>query len=177
MSNDMSQTVPPKAAPNGENPRRGALVFVVVAFALIAMLAALPFLASRPRPAPDFAMTTLAGEAKTLETLAGRPILVSFWSTTCGPCMNEMPSLIAVHRRPDLRRHPEHANEIPDRPERSDHQDLRGLDPLSRPDRAARGHALDLIDVAPCAACQARPAISFLPIEERQCRAPGPARN
>jgi peroxiredoxin len=99
MSNDMSQTVPPKAAPNGENPRRRALVFAVVAFALIAMLAALPFLASRPRPAPDFAMTTLAGEAKTLETLAGRPVLVSFWSTDCGPCMNEMPSLIAVHRR------------------------------------------------------------------------------
>jgi peroxiredoxin len=95
----MSQTVPPKAAPNVEKRRRGVLVCVVIAFALIAMLAALPFLASRPRPAPDFAMTTLAGEAKTLETLAGRPVLVSFWSTTCGPCMNEMPSLIAMHRR------------------------------------------------------------------------------
>jgi peroxiredoxin len=96
----MSETVPPAGeSPAAATPRRGAVVFVVVATALIAMLAALPFLASRPRPAPDFEMTTLAGESRSLDTLAGRPVLVSFWSTTCDPCMREMPSLIALHRR------------------------------------------------------------------------------
>jgi peroxiredoxin len=66
---------------------------------LVATLAALPFIASRPRPAPDFVATNLAGEARSLSQLAGRPVLVSFWSTSCTPCMREMPQLIALHRR------------------------------------------------------------------------------
>jgi peroxiredoxin len=66
---------------------------------LVATLAALPFIASRPRPAPAFEATNLAGEALSLSQLAGRPVLVSFWSTTCTPCMREMPQLIALHQR------------------------------------------------------------------------------
>lgn len=79
--------------------RRLALVLAGVAVLLIGMLAALPFLASRPRPAPEVAMTNIQGEARSIAALSGRPVLVSFWSTTCSPCMAEMPALIALHRR------------------------------------------------------------------------------
>lgn len=65
---------------------------------LVAGLAALPFIASRPRPAPAVTFTTLAGEVAPLASLRGKPVLVSFWSTTCGPCVEEMPQLIALHR-------------------------------------------------------------------------------
>jgi peroxiredoxin len=72
-----------------------ALALVV----LIGALAALPFLASQPRPAPDLAMTSIGGEATALSSLRGQPVLVSFWSTSCGTCLTEMPALVALHQR------------------------------------------------------------------------------
>lgn len=92
----MTQTTPDThAAP----ARRLGIGLAAAMLLLVATLAALPFVASRPRPAPDAAMTTLAGEARSIAALAGRPVLVSFWSVTCTPCMREMPSKIALHRR------------------------------------------------------------------------------
>lgn len=79
--------------------QRLALVLAAAALLLVAMLAAMPFLASRPRPAPDVTMTTLAGDTRDLASLRGRPVLVSFWSTTCAPCVAETPSLVALHRQ------------------------------------------------------------------------------
>jgi peroxiredoxin len=35
----------------------------------------------------------------TLRSLRGHPVLVSFWSTTCRPCLNEIPALSAFYRR------------------------------------------------------------------------------
>jgi peroxiredoxin len=72
-----------------------ALALVV----LIGGLAALPFLASQPRPAPDLVMTSIGGEATALSSLRGQPVLVSFWSTSCGTCLTEMPALVALHQR------------------------------------------------------------------------------
>ncbi len=66
---------------------------------LVAALGALPLLASRPTPAPAVTLTNTAGEVKSLAALRGRPVLLSFWSTTCAPCVAEMPALIALHRR------------------------------------------------------------------------------
>lgn len=74
-----------------------ALALVVVV--LIGGLAALPFIASQPRPAPDLVMTSIGGEATALSSLRGQPVLVSFWSTSCGTCLTEMPALVALHQR------------------------------------------------------------------------------
>ena len=79
--------------------RRLGIGLAVAMLLLIAMLAALPFVASRPRPAPEVAMTTIMGETRSIAGLEGRPVLVSFWSTTCTPCMREMPAKTALHRR------------------------------------------------------------------------------
>jgi peroxiredoxin len=79
--------------------RRLGIGLAAAMLLLIATLAALPFVASRPRPAPEVSMTTITGQSRSIAGLAGRPVLVSFWSTTCTPCMREMSAKSALHRR------------------------------------------------------------------------------
>jgi peroxiredoxin len=54
----------------------------------------------RPVPAaPEVRFTDLSGERFSTADLRGRVTVVSFWSTTCGPCLKEMPDLVARHER------------------------------------------------------------------------------
>ncbi len=49
--------------------------------------------------APDFSLTNLQGEEVNLSDLRGRPIILNFWATWCGPCRIEMPDLQNVWRQ------------------------------------------------------------------------------
>jgi peroxiredoxin len=66
---------------------------------LAAGFGAMPWVLTRPRPAPDVQLTLLNGTQPRVADLRGRVVLMSFWSTTCAPCMAEMPVLIDFHRR------------------------------------------------------------------------------
>jgi len=44
-------------------------------------------------PAPDFSLANLQGGKTSLKSFNGKVVVLNFWSTTCAPCINEIPSL------------------------------------------------------------------------------------
>jgi thiol-disulfide isomerase/thioredoxin len=54
--------------------------------------------------APDFEFSSFEGERLRLSELRGRPVLLNFWATWCGPCRVELPEM------QDLLRHHEAQN-------------------------------------------------------------------
>ena len=58
--------------------------------------AALP--TSAPRTAPDFTVYDQAGEPVRLIDFAGRPVVLNFWASWCGPCKAEMPIFDKIHQ-------------------------------------------------------------------------------
>ena len=58
------------------------------------------------RKAPDFTLKDLKGNPVTLSSLKGKVVILNFWSKTCGPCLEEMPSFAELAQilkdRPDV---------------------------------------------------------------------------
>lgn len=49
------------------------------------------------KPAPPYSAVTLSGEAVSVVSLRGKPILLNVWATWCGPCLDEIPYLRRLH--------------------------------------------------------------------------------
>jgi thiol-disulfide isomerase/thioredoxin len=52
---------------------------------------------------PEFSLGNLAGEPQSIRSWPGKPLLINFWATWCGPCLREIPMLKELQAgRPDL---------------------------------------------------------------------------
>src|SRR4029079_13453119 len=52
-----------------------------------------PNYAGRNRSAPDFELEDVNGGKVPLSDYRGKTVVLNFWTTTCQPCLEEMPSL------------------------------------------------------------------------------------
>jgi peroxiredoxin len=52
----------------------------------------------RGQIAPDFTLLDLEGQPVSLSEWQGRPVLINFWATWCGPCKIEMPVIQAAYK-------------------------------------------------------------------------------
>ena len=48
------------------------------------------------KPAPDFQLSNLEGQPISLSDFRGKPVLLNFWATWCGPCVFEMPFIQGI---------------------------------------------------------------------------------
>ncbi|MGB5260352.1 MAG: TlpA disulfide reductase family protein [Gammaproteobacteria bacterium] len=73
----------------------------LITLCAVALLATLGYRWLAPaglQHSPDISLMTIKGEKLQLDSYRGRPLLVTFWATTCPGCIREMPHLIELYQ-------------------------------------------------------------------------------
>lgn len=88
----------------------GVYGFVTVSREAETRRVCLPLCAMRPayaaqnRTAPDFELPDLRGNKVKLSDFRGKTVVLNFWTKTCKPCLEEMPSLAELARMAEGRK-------------------------------------------------------------------------
>jgi cytochrome c biogenesis protein CcmG/thiol:disulfide interchange protein DsbE len=98
----------PEAA--SRRPQRAILLLGVAAIMLIAVSLLVPFggrnsvdsevVGGHPlyaASAPEIDLAGIDGERITLSGLRGRPVIINFWASWCGPCRDEFPLMVEAY--------------------------------------------------------------------------------
>ena len=78
--------------------KKQTLLSSTVLLAIAALLGYLWLTPSGIKQAPELSVTTLNGKTISLASLQGKPLLVTFWATTCPGCIKEMPHLVDLYK-------------------------------------------------------------------------------
>ena len=68
-------------------------------FFLVAAIANFGLALDLEEPAPDFTLASNQGENIRLDDLHGEVVMINFWATWCGPCLQEMPLLDELYQK------------------------------------------------------------------------------
>jgi peroxiredoxin len=77
--------------------KTGGILIPLLALALLGTIGYLWFAPGGLKTSPDISLMTIDGEQLQLASLHGRPLLVTFWATTCTVCVREIPHLIELY--------------------------------------------------------------------------------
>ena len=72
-------------------------LLIAVGVSVLVVVVAYAFM--QKSSASQVTFTTVSGERISLADLRGKIVLVNFWATSCGICLQEMPALIAAYRQ------------------------------------------------------------------------------